>query len=103
MLREVLFGSAKAPSFNSEWRCQDFTFCELPGLEFGLVQHKVQVSVFKTLSMYMYIYAFCVGRTVWSSGMCSSVPSEKPPLQELQMCCRTVSGSHIICTESIQL
>jgi hypothetical protein len=40
MLREVLFGSATGPSFNSEWRCQDFTFCEFPGLEYGLVQHK---------------------------------------------------------------
>lgn len=103
MLREMLFGSAKGPSFNSEWRCQDFTFCELPGLEYGLVQHKVQVSVFKILCMYMYIYSFCVGRTVWCSGMCASVPSETPPLRRLQKCCGTVSGSHIICMESIQL
>jgi hypothetical protein len=40
ILRELLFGSAKGPSFNMEWRRQNFTFCELPGLEYGLVQHK---------------------------------------------------------------
>ena len=43
VLRELLFGSAKSPSFNMEWRHQNFTFCELPGLEYGLVQHKVDV------------------------------------------------------------
>ena len=40
-LRELIFGSAKGPSFNAEWRKQSFIFCDLPHLQYGLVQHKV--------------------------------------------------------------
>ena len=40
-LRELIFGSAKGPSFNAEWKKQNFLFCDLPHLEYGLVQHKV--------------------------------------------------------------
>ena len=37
----VLFGSAKDPSFSAEWRRQSFFFCDLPGLEYWSIQHKV--------------------------------------------------------------
>ena len=40
-LRELVFGSATGPSFNAEWRRQNFEFCDVPKLEYGLVQHKV--------------------------------------------------------------
>lgn len=39
-LRELIFGSAKGQSFNAEWRKQNFFFCDLPQLEYGLIQHK---------------------------------------------------------------
>ena len=29
------------PSFNAEWRKQNFFFCDLPDLEYGLIQYKV--------------------------------------------------------------
>ena len=40
-LRELIFGSARGPSFNVEWKKQNFFFCDLPDLEYGLIQHKV--------------------------------------------------------------
>ena len=39
-LRKLLFGSSRG-SFNDEWTRQNFTFSSVPGLEYGLVQHKV--------------------------------------------------------------
>ena len=42
-LRELLFGSAKAPSFSEEWRRQDFVFSDHPQLRYGLIQHKVSL------------------------------------------------------------
>ena len=39
-LRRLLFGSSKG-CFNAEWVHQNFTFSTTPGLEYGLVQHKV--------------------------------------------------------------
>ncbi|XP_065897129.1 probable ubiquitin carboxyl-terminal hydrolase MINDY-4 [Dysidea avara] len=38
-LRKLLFGSSKG-SFNDEWTGQNFVFSSVPGLEYGLVQHK---------------------------------------------------------------
>jgi hypothetical protein len=38
-LKTLLFGSGTI-SFNAEWQKQSFTFCDLPGLEYGLVQIK---------------------------------------------------------------
>ena len=44
-LRELVFGTATGPSFNAEWRRQNFEFCDVPKLEYGLtVQHKVRCS-----------------------------------------------------------
>ena len=40
-LRELVFGTATGPSFNADWRRQNFEFCDVPKLEYGLVQHKV--------------------------------------------------------------
>ncbi len=40
-LRQLLFGTSKGPSFSQEWRRQNFEFSDIPGLEYGLVQHKV--------------------------------------------------------------
>ena len=45
-LRTLLFGAARGPSFNSEWRRQAFAFCDLPRLEYGLVQLKVATPPF---------------------------------------------------------
>ncbi|XP_064401625.1 probable ubiquitin carboxyl-terminal hydrolase MINDY-4 isoform X2 [Halichondria panicea] len=39
-LRHLLFGTSKGPSFSQEWRRQNFEFSDIPGLEYGLVQHK---------------------------------------------------------------
>ena len=39
-LRKLLFGSSKG-YFNAEWVGQNFIFSTTPGLEYGLVQHKV--------------------------------------------------------------
>ena len=39
-LRKLLFGSSKG-YFNAEWVGQNFVFSTTPGLEYGLVQHKV--------------------------------------------------------------
>jgi len=39
-LRKLLFGSSRG-SFNDEWTGQNFVFTSVPGLEYGLVQHKV--------------------------------------------------------------
>ena len=41
-LRELVFGTATGPSFNTEWRRQNFEFCNIPKLAYGLVQHKVK-------------------------------------------------------------
>ncbi|XP_065897128.1 probable ubiquitin carboxyl-terminal hydrolase MINDY-4 isoform X2 [Dysidea avara] len=38
-LRKLLFGSSKG-TFNDEWIRQNFVFSSVPGLEYGLVQHK---------------------------------------------------------------
>lgn len=40
-LRELIFGTATGPSFNAEWRRQNFVFCDVPKLQYGLIQHKV--------------------------------------------------------------
>ncbi|KAL5007676.1 hypothetical protein ScPMuIL_016482 [Solemya velum] len=39
MLKSLMFGVA-TKSFNDEWRYQSFTFCDLPSLEYGIVQKK---------------------------------------------------------------
>ena len=39
-LRKLLFGSSRG-SFNDEWTGQNFVFTSVPGLDYGLVQHKV--------------------------------------------------------------
>ena len=39
-LRQLLFGSAKK-SFSAEWKRQNLVFSSVPGLAYGLVQHKV--------------------------------------------------------------
>ena len=39
-LKILVFGSA-SKSFNSEWKSQSFSFCDLPDLEYGIVQIKV--------------------------------------------------------------
>lgn len=39
-LKKLLFGSSKG-YFNAEWVGQNFVFSTTPGLEYGLVQHKV--------------------------------------------------------------
>ena len=39
-LRRLLFGLSKG-CFNAEWLHQNFIFSTTPGLEYGLVQHKV--------------------------------------------------------------
>jgi len=44
-LRELIFGSARGPSFNAEWKKQNFFFCDLPDLEYGLIQHKVGLNM----------------------------------------------------------
>jgi len=38
-LKTLVFGSA-SKSFNSEWKSQSFSFCDLPDLEYGIVQIK---------------------------------------------------------------
>ena len=40
LLRKIVFGTATNRSFNHEWKRQGFFFCDLPGIEFGLVQLK---------------------------------------------------------------
>ena len=39
-LRRILFGTATGRSFNQEWKRQGFFFCDLPDIEFGLIQLK---------------------------------------------------------------
>ena len=39
-LRRIVFGTATGCSFNQEWKRQGFFFCDLPGIEFGLIQLK---------------------------------------------------------------
>lgn len=39
-LKKLLFGSANQ-KFNNEWQQQAFTFCDIPGLQYGLIQKKV--------------------------------------------------------------
>ncbi|KAI6645852.1 hypothetical protein LOD99_13111 [Oopsacas minuta] len=39
-LRNIVFGSSTGRSFNHEWKRQGFFFCDLPGIEFGLIQLK---------------------------------------------------------------
>ncbi|KAI0239281.1 putative ubiquitin carboxyl-terminal hydrolase MINDY-4 [Lamellibrachia satsuma] len=38
-LKKLLFGSANQ-KFNNEWQQQAFTFCDIPGLQYGLIQKK---------------------------------------------------------------
>lgn len=39
-LKSVVFGTGNQ-NFNDEWRYQSFTFCDIPKLQYGLVQKKV--------------------------------------------------------------
>ena len=43
-LKNLLFGNPKV-SFTPEWRNQSFSFCDLYGLEYGIVQLKVSFFV----------------------------------------------------------
>lgn len=40
-LKEIIFGSPMA-CFTEEWKQQNFTFSDTPGLKYGIVQKKVQ-------------------------------------------------------------
>ncbi|CAH3185747.1 unnamed protein product, partial [Porites lobata] len=40
-LKNLIFGNAKS-SFTPEWRNQSFSFCDLYGLEYGIVQLKLR-------------------------------------------------------------
>ena len=52
-LRKLLFGSSKG-SFNDEWTGQNFVFSSVPGLEYGLVQHKVT----DILQFYYFLHVY---------------------------------------------
>ena len=51
-LRKLLFGSSKG-YFNAEWVGQNFVFATTPGLEYGLVQHKVFVAITMSHALHM--------------------------------------------------
>lgn len=42
-LKEIIFGSSMA-CFTEEWKQQNLTFSDTPGLKYGIVQKKVQYS-----------------------------------------------------------
>ena len=46
----MIFGNAKA-SFTPEWRKQGFSFCDLYGLEYGIVHLKVSLCLFQLVSL----------------------------------------------------
>ena len=94
----VLFGSAKDPSFSAEWRRQSFFFCDLPGLEYWLIQHKVCMWTC-SVPVGVYKLPFYTCTVLWGWGTGVLVDTTQGMYVDMLSTCRCLQTSflHMYC------